>query len=214
MEWLELLRVVGAEPVFPSSLLLAGERSLPGIRLQLSRWVSAGRLLQLRRGVYALAPPWRKVAPHPFTIANALQGGSYVSLQAALSFHGLIPEHPPVVTSVGPGRPETLSTPLGRFQFSHIATHLLYGYALIDVGQGQHGFVAHPEKALLDLVYLTPGGESPAFLDSLRLQQTDTIDAATLVALAERSGKPRLRRAAARTARALAQLRRNEEDSL
>jgi hypothetical protein len=199
MDWPDLLRLVGAEPVFSSSLLLAGPRSLPGVRLQLSRWVRAGRLLQLRRRVYALAPPWRKVDPHPFTIANALQRSSYVSLQAALSFHGLIPEHTPVVTSVGPGRPETIPTSLGRFQFNHIAARLLYGYSLIDVAPGQRAFVASPEKALLDLVYLTSGGEEQAFLDSLRLQQTDVLDAATLAALADRSGKPRLRRAAVRT---------------
>jgi len=199
MQWTDLLRLVGAEPVFSSALLLAGPTSVPRVRLQLSRWVRAGRLLQLRRGVYALAQPWRKIDPHPFTVANALQRGSYVSLQAALSFHGVIPEHAPVVTSIGPGRPETIRTTLGGFQFNHMAAPLLYGYALIDVASGQRAFVASPEKALLDLVYLTPGGDDPAFLEALRLQQSDAIDATTLVALAERSGKPRLRRAALRT---------------
>jgi hypothetical protein len=199
MRWQDLLRLVGAEPVFSSALLLAGPTSLPRVRLQLSRWVRARRLLRLRRGVYMLAEPWRKVESHPFTVANALQRGSYVSLQAALSFHGLIPEHVPVVTSIGPGRPETLRTPLGGFQFNHLVARQLFGYALIDVAPGQRAFVAGPEKALLDLVYLTPGGDDPAFLESLRLQQLDVIHPATLVALAERSGKPRLRRAASRT---------------
>jgi len=154
MQWPDLLRLVGAEPVFSSALLLAGPTSVPRVRLQLSRWVRAGRLLQLRRGVYALAQPWRKIDPHPFTVANALQRGSYVSLQAALSFHGVIPEHAPVVTSIGPGRPETISTALGGFQFNHMAAPLLYGYALIDVASGQRAFVASPEKALLDTIYL------------------------------------------------------------
>src|ERR1035437_7768406 len=104
MRWRDLLRLVGAEPVFSSALLLAGPTSRPRVRLQLSRWVRARRLLRLRRGVYMLAEPWRKVEPHPFTVANALQRGSYVSLQAALSFHGLIPQHKPAVTRIGPGR--------------------------------------------------------------------------------------------------------------
>jgi predicted transcriptional regulator of viral defense system len=203
-----LLRLIGSEPVFSSALLLAGRGSLPGIRLQLSRWVRSGRLLQLRRGVYALAPPWRKVDPHPFLVANALQRGSYVSLQAALSFHGLIPEHAPVVTSVGPGRPQTIPTALGDFQFNHVASRLIYGYTLTDVAPGQRAFVATPEKALLDLVYLTRGGDDTAHLESLRLQQPDAIHPAALMALAERSGKPRLRRAAART---LDLLRRDTE---
>jgi hypothetical protein len=199
MRWSDLLRLVGTEPVFSSSLLLAGPTSAPRVRLQLSRWVRAGRLLQLRRGVYMLAQPWRKIDPHPFTVANALQRGSYVSLQASLAFHGLIPEYVPVVTSVGPGRPGTLRTALGGFQFNHITHRLLFGYALIDVSPGQRAFVATPEKALLDLVHLTRGGDDPAFLESLRLQQPDAIHATTLMALAERSGTPRLRRAAIRT---------------
>lgn len=201
MRWPDLLRVVGAEPVFSSSLLLAGPAKAPGVRLQLSRWIRSGRLVQLRRGVYVLAHPWRKVEAHPFVVANALQQGSYVSLQSALAFHGLIPEHVPVVTSVGPRRPETIRTPLGAYQYTHMTAPLLFGYALAEVVPGQRAFVAGPEKALLDLVYMTPGGEAPSFLESLRLQQLETIDATTLVALAERSGKPRLRRAALRVLR-------------
>ena len=39
------------EPVFASALLLAGDVSSAQMRLQLSRWVKAGRLLRLRRGL-------------------------------------------------------------------------------------------------------------------------------------------------------------------
>jgi hypothetical protein len=41
----------------------------------LSRWVRSGWLHQLRRGLYALAPPYRKVSPHPFEVANRMPGG-------------------------------------------------------------------------------------------------------------------------------------------
>jgi len=66
MKWDQLLALVAEEPVFSSGLLLSGEVAEPQVRLQLSRWVKAGRLVQLRRGLYCLAPPWQKVAPHPF----------------------------------------------------------------------------------------------------------------------------------------------------
>ena len=201
MKWPELLAGISREPVFRSSLLLSGSVSTAQIRLQLARWVQSGRLLQLRRGLYVLAPPWRKVEPHPFLIANALQPGSYVSQQSALAFYGLIPEHVPVVTSVGPGRPETIHNPLGTFQFRHIARRLVDGYSQVDVAPTQHAFVAGPEKALLDLVYLTPEGDSEEHLQSLRLQNLDTVRTQTLLTLAERSGKPRLIRAARRVVR-------------
>ena len=55
------------------------------MRRQLDRWVKSGRLIQLRRGVYSVAPPYQADAPHPFLLANHLRKSSYVSLQSALS---------------------------------------------------------------------------------------------------------------------------------
>jgi len=196
MKWEALLALVGHEPVFSSAFLLAGEVSAAQVRLQLSRWVKAGRLIQLRRGLYTLAPAWRKVEPHPFLVANRLQRGSYVSLQSALAYHGVIPEHVPVVTSVGPGRPETVRNPLGAFQFNHLAQGLLFGYARLEVAPGQFAFVASSEKALLDLVHLTPGADSPDYLAELRLQDGDAFDVQRLEELAAHAGKPKLIRAA------------------
>jgi predicted transcriptional regulator of viral defense system len=105
MEFRELLTTVGDEPLFGTGLLLAGDVDPNDVRRQLSRWTAAGKLYQLRRGLYALAPPYQKTSPHPFLIANRLVRASYVSLQAALAHYSLIPEHVPVVTSVTPARP-------------------------------------------------------------------------------------------------------------
>ena len=196
MEFRELLNTVGDEPVFETGLLLAGKVDPADVRRQLSRWTNAGWLYQLRRGVYALSPPYQKVKPHPFVIANALVRGSYVSLQAALAHYGLIPEVTPVVTSVTTGRPGRWQTPLGAYEFRHVKAAWFHGYRRLDVGGGQHAFVAAPEKALLDLVYLQAGGDAPAYLEALRLQALDRLDPDSLARLAEASGSPKLRRAA------------------
>ena len=197
MKWEALVALIADEAVFPSGLLLSGNESVHQVRLQLSRWVKAGRLLQLRRGLYALAPTWRKVEPHPFLVANRLQRGSYVSLQSALACHGVIPEHVPVVTSVGPGRPETVRNPLGAFQFNHLADGLLFGYSRVEVAPRQFAFVASPEKALLDLVSPDAGG---GFRSATSGNSACRIPAAihlpVLEELARRSGKPKLIRAA------------------
>jgi predicted transcriptional regulator of viral defense system len=195
MKWQALLELVAEEPVFSSALLLSGKVSAPQVRLQLSRWVKDGRLIQLRRGLYVLAPVWQKIEPHPFLVANRLQRGSYVSLQSALAFHCMIPEHVPVVTSVGPGRPETVRNALGAFQFNHLARQLLFGYSQIEVAPRQFAFVASPGKALLDLIHLTPGADSVEYLGQLRLQNPDAINIANMFELAQRSGKPKLMRA-------------------
>ena len=195
MNWESLLSLVADEAVFPSGLLLSGDESVRQVRLQLSRWVKVRRLLQLRRGLYALAPKWRRVEPHPFVVANRLRRGSYVSLQSALAWHGVIPEHVAVVTSIGPGRPGIVRNPLGTFQFNHLADGLIFGYSRLEVAPRQFAFVALPEKALLDIVHLTPGADSAEFLGELRLQNPAAIHMALLEELARRSGKPKLARA-------------------
>ncbi|MBI4700193.1 MAG: hypothetical protein HY744_03330 [Deltaproteobacteria bacterium] len=200
MKFDDLLHVVAQEPIFESALLLAGSVDPNDLRRQLSRWTRAGRVVQIRRGLYALASPHARARPHPFLVANRLVRGSYVSCQSALAHHGVIPESVPVVTSVAAGRPARWTTPLGGFEFRHVKPALLYGYETIDVG-GQPALVARPEKALLDLVHLTPGGDSMAFLESLRLQQTERFDPAALDEMARRARRPKLERAARRLRR-------------
>ncbi len=213
MEFSQLVRVVADEPVFETGLLLAGDVSLGDVQKQLSRWTAAGRLYQLRRGVYALAPPFQRIKPHPFTVANHLVAGSYVSCQSALAHYNLIPEYTPVTTSVTTGRAGHWETPLGSYVYRHIQVDLLHGYRLIEIGNGQSAFVATPEKALLDLVYLQPGGDAPDYLRELRLQNLERLDLAAMDRLAERIGSPKLRRAAAHV-RALAQAEAAEYEVL
>ncbi len=195
MKWEELLRQVGDEPVFRTGFLAGGGESLAILRLQLSRWVKAGRLIQLAKGLYTLAEPYRKRVPHPFALANAMKKASYVSLQSALGHFGMIPEHVPTVTSVTTQRPSRAETPLGRFLFRHIKKSWFRGYRQVDLGAGRKAFVATPEKALLDLVYLTPGADNYDFLAELRLQNLDRLNRDVLVQLAQTSGSPKLRRA-------------------
>ncbi len=175
MEFNSLLNLIGDDPVFESSILIAGHIDPKLVRLQLSRWVKSGRIYQLRRGLYSVAPPYQKVQPHPFLIANHLQRASYVSMQSALSYYDMIPEIMDITISITTGRPERVKTPLGFFEFRHVKTGLLFGYEMIDLG-GQSALVATPEKALLDLIYLQPGDTSADFLQELRLQNVDRFN--------------------------------------
>lgn len=196
MKFSQLLQIVGDEPVFETALLLAGPVDPADVRRQLSRWTRAGRLYQLRRGLYALTPPFQKIKPHPFLIANRMVQGSYVSCQSALAHYSLIPEYVPVVTSVTPGRPAQWETPLGTFEFRHLKAQMLTGYDNIDLGAGQRAFVATPEKALLDLIYLHPGADSLAYLRELRLQNLERLDLEQLQRTAVSGGSAKLQRAA------------------
>ena len=192
-----LLNLVRDEAVFSSGFLQAGRADKADISRQLSRWTAEGKLIQLRRGLYMLAGDHSRRAPHRFTIANRIQPGSYVSLQSALAFHSLIPEHVPVVTSVTTGRPRFLETGAGSYQFRHLHPELFFGYQASDPGDGSSAFLAFPEKALLDLIHLTPGSDDPSYLSELRLQNLETLDMDRLSEFAGRSRKKKWLRAAA-----------------
>lgn len=197
MKFQELAAIVADEPLFETGLLLAGEVDPSDLRRQISRWTRRGRIWQLRRGLYTLAPPWQKQAPHPFLVANRLMPGSYVSGLSALAYAAVIPEYVPEVTSVSAGKPHVRCTPLGRFSFRHLHPGLMFGYHQVDLGQGQRAFVAVPEKALLDVVHLQPGGDGKAYLAELRLN-FDAVCLNTLDALARACSRPKLLRAAKR----------------
>lgn len=196
MDFESLLEIVADEPVFETGLLLAGDADPTDIRRQLTRWTKAGRLLQLRRGLYALAPPFQNVEPHPFTIANCMVRGSYVSCQSALAYYDHIPETVHAITSVSATRPGQWDTALGTYLFHHIKVEYLSGYELVDLSRGQQAFVATPEKALLDLVYLTPRSDTMDYLVELRLQNLGKLDMENLLNQAQVFNRPKQLRAA------------------
>lgn len=200
MKFMELLEIVADEPVFETGFLRSGRGSEPGLEAQLSRWCAAGKLLRLRRGLFALGPPYRKVVPHPFLVANRLSPGSYVSGLSALAFANAIPEYVPEVTSCGPARPHVRETPLGRFSFRYVKPALRTGYRLAGLVDGQSAFVARPEKAFLDLAHLQPGGDAPAWIDELRMDFKQ-LSPSRLRAMATATESPKLARAAAHVIR-------------
>jgi len=67
---------------------------------------------------------------------------------------------------------------------------------MTDLGLSQQALVAMPEKGLLDLVYLQPGGDAPDYLRELRLQNLERLDLDELRCQAEIFNTPKLRRAA------------------
>lgn len=193
MKFDELLSLVADQPFFETGLLLAGNVDPNDIRRQISRWTRSGKIHQLRRGLYTLAPPHNRVTPHPFLLANALVPGSYVSGTSALAYYGLIPEYVPRTFSVTLLRPSQWD---GGFVFQHLAPRLFFGYQSIEVIKGQFAFIAQPEKAILDLAHLTPASDTQTYLTQLRLQNLEQLGLKRLQAFAERADKPKWKRVA------------------
>jgi predicted transcriptional regulator of viral defense system len=78
---------------------------------------------------------------------------AYISLQTALFHHGLISQIPSVIYALSLARTRRYKTPLGVYSIHHIEPELFFGY---DVVGKLNIKIASPEKALLDLLYLSP----------------------------------------------------------
>ena len=182
-------------PVIQSEYLTAGQKNSLPLEVQLSRWKAAGKIIQLKRGVYVLAEPYRKMTIFEFHIAGILTQPSYISLEKALEFHDLIPEAVNTVTSVTSKAKGKFLTLIGRFEYRHIHESLFWGYQSVTLHQ-QTAFLALPEKALLDFFYLLPFEPNEYYLNEMRLQNLDLIDPHRLTKFANRFGKSKLHRVA------------------
>ena len=90
-------------------------------------------------------------------IANHLYGPSYVSLEFALSYFGLIPEGVADVTSVTTKRAKTFRNSLARFSYQRLPTrYYAQGIQQLKVSEKISFMIAEPEKALCDWLVLTP----------------------------------------------------------
>ncbi len=170
---------------------LSGEKRA-GVRTQLYRWIKQGRLLPLRRGMYALADRYRKVPINPAELANHLYRPSYLSGLWALGFYGLIPEKVETFTSVTPRVPRRFQNALGSYEYRNVKQAAFFGYR--DAGiEGSQVLLAEPEKALLDLWHLGQGMWSEDRMTEMRFQNQDAVNPQKLEEYADRFDSPRLR---------------------
>jgi predicted transcriptional regulator of viral defense system len=103
-------------------------------------------------------------------ISNCLVRPSYISLQTALSFHGLIPEGVYTFTSVTTRKTMRYETAWGNFVYRSVKPQLFFGYHA-DHTREIPVLMAEPEKAILDFLYLSPTLHSVADLNSLRINR-------------------------------------------
>ena len=145
------------------------------ISVQLSRFASAGQLTQLRNGLYTLSE--YKIMD-PLILAEPLRQPSYVSLETALNYHGLIPDIPAEITSVSTRRTKSFNTQFGKYSYKSVKRELFFGYKYITTNEnlGMGYKIAEPEKALLDYLYLNTQVED---IDELRLR-SDELNLAKL----------------------------------
>jgi predicted transcriptional regulator of viral defense system len=120
--------------------------------------IKEGILQPVKRGLYVAGPEVDAAIPDPFLVANHILGPSYVSMESALSFYGLIPERVYEISSVTIKATRSFSTPLGLYSYTRLQLpYYSYGIRSIEENKDQRFLIASKEKAIFDKIVTTAG---------------------------------------------------------
>jgi len=127
--------------------------------------IATGILERVTNGLYIAGSRLGVERPHPFLLANQILGPSYVSIESALSYHGIIPERVYTTTSMTIKPAREYRTTSGNFTYTLAPLpYYAYGIQSVRLSSAQTVMLASPAKALLDKIVTTAGVQfrSPA----------------------------------------------------
>lgn len=127
-------------------------------RDKISDLLKKGIIIRVKKGLYIFGEEFRKRPYSPEILANLIYGPSYLSLEYALQYYGLIPERVEALTSVTTGRSRRFTSPVGLFTYRRISLPAFrIGMDRINLGEGRSFLIATPEKALADKIHTDRG---------------------------------------------------------
>ena len=143
---------------FDYQTLLDTIRGYAQPRMKISSLLAKGIIVRVKKGLYIYGESQRR---RPFCrelLANLIYGPSYVSLEYALHYHGLIPERVETVTSVTCGRSRIFDTAVGVFTYRLIPLEAFRtGMDRVELDGGRSFLIAISEKALADRIVAERG---------------------------------------------------------
>lgn len=121
-------------------------------RVSAARLSKSGLLIRAKRNVYVPRDKWETLTKdEKFTIANILQVPSYISLMSALEYYGITTQvQRDFIESIAVKRTKQVNIERQVFNYTKINKKLYFGFR-----KDGAFFIAVPEKAILDVVYLT-----------------------------------------------------------
>lgn len=167
MQYLEFQKYFSDYVVFSIKEI---EKVFPNFnKVNLLTWQKKNYLTKLRNGYYKLNIV-RNSEFELFITANKIYTPSYISLESALSFYGIIPEAVFSVTSVTTLKTNSFENKEGNFIYKNLKSKLFFGYQLIQAGDFFYK-IADIEKAILDFFYLKNTIVSVEDIKSLRFNK-------------------------------------------
>lgn len=154
-------------------------------RSKITSLLKKGELIRVKKGLYVIVDQTfiegggivRRYYYSKEVLANLIYGPSYLSLEYALSYYGLIPERVEEITSVTSSRNKKFETPVGRFSYSYLHPDK-YPIGVTYERMGDKGgfLIATVEKALADCVarhpHLKTGADIADYINGLRIEQS------------------------------------------
>ena len=124
-------------------------------RDRVSTLLKQGKIIRIKKGFYIFGKGYRRGSISRELLANWLYGPSYISLERALSYHGLIPERVEGLTSVCLGRSRSFHTPLGLFSYTQSPVKAYsIGIESVSIDTQRSYLMAIAEKAIIDKLRL------------------------------------------------------------
>lgn len=129
-------------------------------RQKINQLLKSGVIRRVKKGLYVFGSDYRQRPVCGEVLANQIYGPSCLSMESALSYHGLIPERVTRYTSVTPKKNREFQTFLGIFRYFHLPMSC-YSAGIDQVWlDSQHpALIACPEKALCDYLSLRNPGK-------------------------------------------------------
>ena len=125
--------------------------NLDSARVTASRYAKQGVLVRVKRNIYILKSVWDVMSLNDkLEVANMLQIPSYISLQTALSFYEISTQiQQNYFESISLKRSKEIDIINDTFNFVKISPELYTSFT-----KENNVFIAEPEKAFIDAIYL------------------------------------------------------------
>jgi len=189
MNYREFKNKFQESPIIISRDVVRAEEDSQVVRNQLNRWQKKGLIIKLKRGVYLFNKNDRKIDPNLIFVANQLYAPSYVGLEFALNYYGLIPERVVDLTSISTKKTIHFENKLGVFIYQHVQPGAFRGFKLSKDERGMPLLLAEPEKAVVDFLYLNlnkfKSDVEKQFKNSYRFQNVESLKQKRLIELAK-----------------------------
>jgi hypothetical protein len=180
MRYSEFRDKIKEYPFFSSNIFKNLTKNPNLLRDQLVDWVKKGYVICLKKGLYTLNENDRKAGVSGFFLANNLYSPSFISLESALSYYGIIPERVYATTSITSKKTQKFENAFGHFIYHHLKKSLFDNFKSEKDEYGNVFNIAIPEKAVMDYFYFRTKGlkkiESDIFELSFRLQNLEILD--------------------------------------